>query len=166
MGLFDPSWWRQHYNRGPKLVFNPSRGDTTELTSRKEVDLVGMACWLIHGSLDTIGITGFSHDFGSLDGKTTSVTDIFDSFGASEESALATFLFLLAWTFPVLTKAPTLRTKLIQKLNQKMSEISNVLLTRTREEREVGVMGDKEEKSIIGLLSTLARYLCTITHRA
>lgn len=124
-----------------------------------------MACWLIHRSLDTVGIAGFSHDFGSLDGKTTSVTDIFDSLGASKESAFDTFLFLLSRSFPVLTKVPTFRTKLIKRLNQKMGEISNVLLTRTRIEREAGVTGDKEEKSIIGLLSTFAGYLCTITHQ-
>ncbi|KAF8838204.1 cytochrome P450 [Paxillus ammoniavirescens] len=122
------------------------------IESGGERTVIEVQNWMNHISLDTVGIAGFSHDFGSLDGKTTPVTDVFNSFGASQESALAAFLFLLSWTFPVLTKPPTSRTKLVQKLNQEMGEISNVLLTRTREEREARVMGDKEEKSIIGLL--------------
>ena len=48
---------------------------------------------------------------------------------------------------------PTPRRKLVQKLNAAMEEISNVLLARTQKELEIGVVGGKEEKSIIGLLS-------------
>lgn len=35
-----------------------------------------------------------------------------------------------------------------------MEEIANVLLARTKKEIEMGVVGGKEEKSIIGLLSS------------
>ena len=35
-----------------------------------------------------------------------------------------------------------------------MEEISNVLLARTQKELDMGVFGDNEERSIIGLLST------------
>ena len=50
---------------------------------------------------------------------------------------------------------PTPRRTLIQKLNAAMEEISNVLLARTQKELEMGVVGGKGEKSIIGLLSDL-----------
>ena len=106
------------------------------------------------GSLDTIGLAGFSHDFGALDGKQTSVTQIFDTFSSSSASALNIGLTLLATVFPFLLRVPTARTRLTWKLNDAMEEISNVLLARTKEELDMGVVGDKEEKSIIGLLST------------
>ena len=35
-----------------------------------------------------------------------------------------------------------------------MEEISNTLIARTKQELDLGVVGDKEEKSVIGLLST------------
>ncbi|KAH7881865.1 cytochrome P450 [Phlebopus sp. FC_14] len=102
--------------------------------------------------LDSIGIAGFSHDFGSLDGKHASVTEAFDTLGSSSASAVNAFLLLLAQAFPILARIPTSRSKLTHKLTESMAEISTVLLNRTRKEREVGVSEDKEEKSIIGLL--------------
>ena len=60
----------------------------------------------------------------------------------------------MAQTFPFLMKLPTPRSNLIQKLNIAMEEISNELIARTQKEMEMGVIGGKEERSIIGLLST------------
>ena len=106
------------------------------------------------GRLDTIGLAGFSHNFGALEGKHTTVTEVFDTFGASpRSSALNKGLRLLAQTFPLLMRLPTRRGKLIQKLTLAMEEISNALLARTQKELEIGVAGGAEEKSIIGLLS-------------
>jgi hypothetical protein len=105
------------------------------------------------GRLDTIGLAGFSHNFGSLEGKRANVTEVFDAFGASRSMAFNKGLLLLAQTFPFLIQLPTPRRKIIQKLSAAMEEISNVLLARTQKELEIGVVGGKEEKSIIGLLS-------------
>ncbi|KAI9570092.1 cytochrome P450 [Boletus coccyginus] len=92
--------------------------------------------------LDTIGLAGFSHNFGALEGKDATVTEVFDTFGASPRST----------TFPFLMQLPTPRTLLIQKLNIAVEEISNQLIARTEKELEMGVIGGKEERSIIGLL--------------
>ena len=109
--------------------------------------------------LDTIGLAGFSHNFGALEGKYTSVTEIFDTFGASpRSSALNKGLILLGQVFPFLMVIPTPRRMLTQKLNAAMEDISNVLLTKTQKELEMGVIGGKEERSIIGLLSTWPIY--------
>ena len=102
--------------------------------------------------MDTIGLAGFSHDFGALEGKHTSVSEAFDTIGARSIARNKGFL-LLTQTFPFLLRLPTPRWKLIQKLNVAMEEISNVLLTRTQKELEMGVVKGKEERSIIGLLS-------------
>ncbi|KAF9239176.1 cytochrome P450 [Melanogaster broomeanus] len=103
------------------------------------------------GRLDTIGIAGFSHDFGSLDGKPASVTEMFDAFGSSSNAGL-NFMFLLAQAFPSIIRLPTPRSKLIDRLSDSMGEISTVLLNRTRKEKELGIEDDKGEKSVIGLL--------------
>ena len=107
------------------------------------------------GRLDTIGLAGFSHNFGALEGTHATVTEVFDTFGASpRSSARNKGLLLLAQSFPFLTRLPTPRGKLMQKLNVAMEEISNELLARTRKELEIGVVGGKEERSVIGMLST------------
>jgi cytochrome P450 len=108
--------------------------------------------WMNHISLDTIGIAGFSHDFGSLDGKRASVTEVFDTFGNNQQaSALNQVLLLLASVYPIITKIPTERSNLIEKLGVAMEKISDELLTRSRREKDVN-MSERDEKSVIGLL--------------
>ncbi|KAH0839443.1 cytochrome P450 [Lanmaoa asiatica] len=102
--------------------------------------------------LDTIGIAGFSHDFGSLDDKPTSVTEVFDAFANVGGNILNMFLSVLAQAFPWLLRLPTPKSNLIKRLNDTMGEISNVLLTKLRQDKEAGTLGEKEEKSILGLL--------------
>jgi cytochrome P450 len=109
--------------------------------------------WMNHISLDTIGIAGFSHDFGSLDGKHASVTEVFDTFGNNPQASAVNQVFLmLASAFPIIAKIPTKRTTLAKKLNVTMGEISNDLLIRSRREEDVNMKEAEEEKSIIGLL--------------
>ncbi|KIK34015.1 hypothetical protein CY34DRAFT_46505, partial [Suillus luteus UH-Slu-Lm8-n1] len=104
-------------------------------------------------SLDTIGIAGFSHDFGSLHGERASVTEVFDTFGNNQQASAVNQVFiLLASVFPIITKIPTRRTNLTKKLSATMGEISDDLLTRSRREKDVDVGERDEEKSIIGLL--------------
>ncbi|KAH7913961.1 cytochrome P450 [Hygrophoropsis aurantiaca] len=122
-----------------------SKGDSDGL-------IIEVQNWMNHISLDTIGIAGFSHDFGSLDGKVTSVTEVFDSFGTAKPSPLNSLFFLLAPVFPWLIKLPTSRAKLVKKLNTTMGEISEELLSRTRKEKEADASDAKAENSIIGLL--------------
>jgi cytochrome P450 len=126
----------------------------TAIESSKDGDaIIEVQNWMNHISLDTIGIAGFSHDFGSLDGKRASVTEVFDTFGNNQQaSAVNRVLFLLASAFPILLKIPTKRRILIKKLRVSMEQISNDLLIRSRREKGVNMSGREEEKSIIGLL--------------
>ncbi|KAF8554668.1 cytochrome P450 [Imleria badia] len=126
------------------LLIESSDGDSA---------LIDVQNWMNHISLDTIGLAGFSHNFGALEGKHASVMEVFDTFSASpRSSALNKGLILLGQVFPFLVWVPTPRGKLTQKLRVAMEEISNVLLARTQKELEMGVVGGKEERSIIGLL--------------
>ncbi|KAG6333221.1 hypothetical protein ID866_5866 [Astraeus odoratus] len=103
--------------------------------------------------LDTIGLAGFSHDFGSLDGKPAAVPKFFDSFGTSpERSAIHVGLVLLAEAFPIIARIPTPKDKLLDEMQQMIGDISVTLLERSKREKEDGVLDGKEEKSIIEVL--------------
>ncbi|KAG2066949.1 cytochrome P450 [Suillus decipiens] len=126
----------------------------TVIESSKDGDaIIEVQNWMNHISLDTIGIAGFSHDFGSLDGKRASVTEVFDSFGSNQQaSAVNQVLLLLASVFPIIIKIPTKHSNLTKKLSATTGEISNDLLIRSRREKDVSMSQRDEEKSIMGLL--------------
>ncbi|KAG2066948.1 cytochrome P450 [Suillus decipiens] len=127
--------------------------DTVIESSKDEDAIIEVQNWMNHISLDTVGIAGFSHDFGSLDGKRASVTAVFDSFGSNQQaSAVNHALILLASVFPIITKIPTKRGNLSKKLGATMEEISNDLLNRSRREKDVNMRERDEDKSVIGLL--------------
>ncbi|KAG2039490.1 cytochrome P450 [Suillus americanus] len=127
--------------------------DTAVESSKDGDTIIEVQNWMNHISLDTIGIAGFSHDFGSLDGKHASVTDVFDTFGANQQASAVNEIFiLLASAFPIIIKMPTKRTNLFKKLSVTMEKISNDLLIRSRREKDANMNERDEEKSIIGLL--------------
>ncbi|KAI6154180.1 cytochrome P450 [Pisolithus tinctorius] len=99
--------------------------------------------------LDSIGLAGFSHDFGSLDGKTNSVADVFTTFEGSVPNST---LLLLATVFPLLTYVPTSRGDLFGDMNRTLADISRKFLERSKEEKEAGIVDGKDDKSIIGVL--------------
>ncbi|CDO76372.1 hypothetical protein BN946_scf185011.g36 [Trametes cinnabarina] len=114
--------------------------------------VVDVQKWMNHVSLDSVGIAGFSHDFGSLEGKYSSVAEVFDKMGFIKPSPITAFVIIFGNFFPALWKIPTPMRRLQQQLNTAMEEIATVLLENTR--REMKGLGEKgqEEKSIIGLL--------------
>ncbi|KAG1818533.1 cytochrome P450 [Suillus subaureus] len=123
------------------------------MESSKDGDaIIEVQNWMNHISLDTIGIAGFSHDFGSLDGKRASVTEVFDTFGNNQKASVLNPGLLLALAFPVIIKIPNKRMNLVKKLGVAMEEISNELFIRSRREKDANTSGRDEEKSIIGLL--------------
>lgn len=108
--------------------------------------------WMNHISLDTIGLAGFSHNFGSLDGQLASVTTILDTLGsAPNRSVLNAGWFAMSQVIPALVYLPTRRMLLFGEIEKTLSEISQELLEKTRKEKEVGT-ADGRDKSIIELL--------------
>ncbi|KAG2095662.1 cytochrome P450, partial [Suillus discolor] len=61
--------------------------------SKDDDAVIEVQNWMNHISyakiffLDMVGIAGFSHDFGSLDGKPASVTEVFDTFGSNQKAS-------------------------------------------------------------------------------
>ncbi|KAG6332881.1 hypothetical protein ID866_6206 [Astraeus odoratus] len=112
--------------------------------------VVDVQDWMNHVSLDTIGLAGFSHDFGTLDGKRPVVDDALAAFGAS--STKSTAFTLLLDRFPFILQLPTPRNGLLDKLHSAMAAISNELHVKMKKEKEEGNLGGKEDTSVIGLL--------------
>ncbi|KAF8994355.1 cytochrome P450 [Cyathus striatus] len=119
----------------------------TKLDSSPE-QLIDVQTWMNRISLDSIGISGFSHDFHALDGAHSPVVDVFESFGNTDHSFLSRLIFLLGPVFPILQKIPTERGRMLKRLRNTMGGIADVLLERSRKEKE----GGGADKSIIGLL--------------
>ncbi|KAF9802484.1 hypothetical protein IEO21_09893 [Rhodonia placenta] len=101
--------------------------------------------------LDSIGIAGFSHDFGTLHGKHSTVAETFDSFSSLKPTLIGVAVFIVGLAFPrVMMRIPTAFRMLVKQLNASMAEVADDLLANTRKESEGE---DKaEDKSIIGLL--------------
>lgn len=101
--------------------------------------------------LDSIGIAGFSHNFGCLEGKRPPVSQVFEAFGNIKLDSWAISFILLAQGIPIFWKIPTKRQRLTKELNRSVEEIAEKLLAETRKEK----LGQttQEDKSLIGLLS-------------
>ena len=107
-------------------------------------------------SLDSIGIAGLGHDFGALHGKRSAVGEVFDSFGVTPPSHLA--MELIGQVFPVVTRLPTSRNRLLKKLNETMAEISKRLLETSRREKELGGSAVGTSRSAMSMLCELLSY--------
>lgn len=107
-------------------------------------------------SLDTIGIAGFSHDFGALEGKLSAVVDAFESFGSAPPRGLTAIIPILGQVLPFLLKIPNRRRTLLLQLHESIAEIAGSLLERSRKEKEAGILGDSS-RSIIGALRKFSR---------
>ena len=104
-------------------------------------------------SLDSIGIAGLGHDFGALHGKQSAVGEVLDSFGVTPPSHLA--LALIGQVFPVITRLPTSRNRLIKKLNGATAEISEQLLEANRKEKQLGGSAVGTSRSAMSMLCEL-----------
>ena len=104
-----------------------------------------------HASLDSVGIAGFSHDFGTLDGKECIVADAFNSL-VEEHPSVNPWAMALGNTFPFLLNLAGSRFKKFTAMRYVLADVASDLIERVRrEEHEIEhVAGDK---SIIGLLS-------------
>jgi hypothetical protein len=106
----------------------------------------------LHSRLDSLGIAGFSHDFGTLRGKYSVVAEVLDSFGGRKLTFVDTLKLVLSLAFPFLINIPTERFNLFKRFKSTAKEISQELLQRTRKEKKED-LEDKKDHSVIGLLS-------------
>ncbi|KAJ6596331.1 cytochrome P450 [Mycena vulgaris] len=102
--------------------------------------------------LDSIGIAGFSHDFGYLEQKQSPVTRAFESLGVTEQTFATNLVFMLSFAFPFLLSVPTERMRVFWELRRSLNGIAQRLLANARRERQGLVKEELIDKSVIGLL--------------
>ncbi|KIK17678.1 hypothetical protein PISMIDRAFT_633442 [Pisolithus microcarpus 441] len=118
-----------------------------------ESAIIEIQDWMNHISLDTIGMAGFSHEFGSLDGKPATIQEVFSAFDASaKQSFIDIAVVLFAEVFPVFSYVPVSCVKSLTDMQQTLSGVAKKLLERMEKEKKEGVIDGKEDKSIIGVL--------------
>ncbi len=128
--------------------------DNILLSSPSSEAVIEVETWMNHVSLDSIGIAGFSHDFGALTGEHSEIMDILDAFGAVDVSSFSDLLFLLTPMFPMLSRVPSERGRMRKRLHEIMGEIAEELFKRTAQEKEMtGDFKYSPGQSIIGALS-------------
>ncbi|KZP25791.1 cytochrome P450 [Athelia psychrophila] len=113
--------------------------------------VIDVQSWMNKVSLDSVGIAGFSHDFGTLEGKQSDIADIFDDFGRHKPSFAQMIVFILSAAFPVVWRLPTAKNKLVMGFARTAESISRSLLERTRKHNSLAG-GSKGDKSVIGIL--------------
>ncbi|KAF8224488.1 cytochrome P450 [Tricholoma matsutake] len=113
--------------------------------------VVDVQDWISHVSLDTIGIAGFSHDFGSLKGKSPPVVAAFDSFGSLNSSASSMMVLFLSQMIPSLANIPTERMGVIKNVVASINSFAGSLLESARVEKGTDVLTDKS------IIATLVR---------
>ncbi|KAI5986036.1 cytochrome P450 [Pisolithus orientalis] len=114
--------------------------------------IIEVAQWMNHLSLDSVGLAGFSHDFGALDGKKAPVTQVFEAFqDSSKRNDMSSGVFLLLQVFPALVYIPSPRMRLVRELHYAMVDVCNAMLDKTKKEKEAGALAGRE-KSIIEVL--------------
>ncbi|KAF8521878.1 cytochrome P450 [Hysterangium stoloniferum] len=114
--------------------------------------LIDVQAWMNRVSLDTIGIAGFSHDFGTLQGQQSALVDVLDSFtrlNLKRSSLRSLVVELFAPVLPFLFNISTRRSKTISKLNGALQEVADHLM---RKEKEVTRLHQKGPNSIIETL--------------
>ncbi|KAJ6517532.1 cytochrome P450 [Mycena vitilis] len=95
--------------------------------------------------LDTIGLAGFSHDFGTLSGQTSVVGTAFDSV-EPKPSLIDTAVFMFTLIWPIFENIPTGRRRTLDQLAKTMHGLADKFLT-------TGTPGGlAADKSVIGLL--------------
>ncbi|KAK0231616.1 cytochrome P450 [Armillaria fumosa] len=98
--------------------------------------------WMNRISMDSIGIAGFSHDFGAINGK----PQIFDSLDLSSGAAFFAFTIIVGSVFPAVLRLPSKRKGGLAAMNRVFTSIADQLLAKAKEH------GNEEDKSVLGLL--------------
>jgi hypothetical protein len=105
--------------------------------------------------LDSMGLAGFSHDFGALGGQRSLLRELFDAFASAPLSLMSIVVLLLAPAVPALSRLPTQRAQLRNRFSGQSGVIARELLAKTAEGE--GTIR-KDDRSILGLLSTCSTH--------
>ncbi|KAJ7580698.1 cytochrome P450 [Mycena floridula] len=109
--------------------------------------------WMTAVALDSIGMGGFSHDFGTLDGKQPLIQQALESFGKNvgNRPSVSPLTFIMGSILPFLLKLPFGRTNLVRRLKDSLNDVGTELVERVRQEQKIEG-SQSGDKSVIGAL--------------
>ncbi|KAF6748565.1 cytochrome P450 [Ephemerocybe angulata] len=118
--------------------------------------MVEVQSWMNHASLDDLGIAGFGHDFGALDGNDPEVIKIFEAFERPESSGwVSKVLFILGPAFPILQRLPARHNRTMKRIKSSMAAVADMILVPSGRKGSGAAGADQAksiDKSIMGLL--------------
>lgn len=95
--------------------------------------------------MDTIGIAGFSYNFGALDGTTSPVAKSMEEVTNAKPGLADAFVFFLAPAIPILNYLPTNRQNCVLGMREACRNIAKHIMKEAEVE-------EKSERSILALL--------------
>ncbi|KAJ7580804.1 cytochrome P450 [Mycena floridula] len=114
--------------------------------------------WMTAVALDSIGMGGFSHNFGTVEGKEPLVSTALDTFGKSigNSPLVSPFSFLVGALLPILLRLPIGKAKLIMRLKSNLITVGTDLIERVQKEKQFeGTDKAANDKSVIvGLIKS------------
>ena len=113
-----------------------------------------------HVSLDSVGAAGFSHHFGTLDGKYSSVAEAFDSLNDTPRfNTMALLVQVFSPIVPIVAKIPMFRMRLIKEMKKSLNQTAKALLRKRRtEDAEVDVGAGDGRTRGVSILEALSKY--------
>ncbi|KAJ6615446.1 cytochrome P450 [Mycena sp. CBHHK59/15] len=114
------------------------------LESRPRGVVIEAQHWMNSVVLDTLGTSGFSHDFESLNGDYCTVTAAFNALRAPTTSCLLDLVFRFGSSFHILRNIPTAKHRVLTNFRTYMSQIAEKVLERSGKEAK--------DDSVVGLL--------------
>ncbi|KAJ7489394.1 cytochrome P450 [Mycena latifolia] len=118
-------------------------------SSSSDGAIIEVQQWMNHVSLDTVGLAGFNHDFGSLSGGSSEVANVFDAVG-SKPGLMDTTVMISTMIFPIFDNIPTGFRRNMEELNKMIKGLANKFLAQNNAE-------STNDKSVVGLLTKSAR---------
>ncbi|KAH9843538.1 cytochrome P450 [Rhodofomes roseus] len=94
--------------------------------------MVDVQVWMNRLTLDTFGIAGFGHDFGTLRGQHCMVAETVEALSGLKADLAGCLQFVLGLVFPWALKVPSAFQRISKQLDVALSEIVNEIIAETR----------------------------------
>ncbi|KAF8992923.1 cytochrome P450 [Cyathus striatus] len=114
--------------------------------------LIDVQDWMNRLSLDTMGISGFSHEFSSLEGTKSAVSETMNMFNETKTTGLSLVAYLIQTYIPIFARIPTRWNKLTWDFNNASRSIVESVLMKFKKDSKEGQEQWKSRKTAISVM--------------
>ncbi|EIW76168.1 cytochrome P450 [Coniophora puteana RWD-64-598 SS2] len=126
---------------------NKAKAEWEKLCEANPDGAIEVQHWMNCISLDSIGVAGFSYDFGTVEGKDCAVADALKAASSSQLTMTQIAFILASFVFPWLAKLPNPGTASNRQLGESLGAIAKTLLEEGRAGKQ-----DSKSNSLVELL--------------